>query len=155
MTSRKPFLSERIRIDASLREIQLMKEKLGDIPIHHWIRDLRKRLHMSQTQLAKRAKVSQSQLSLIESGNAKIKVATLEKIFGALFCEILIIPLLQKDLDSILGKQAQLAAKKQLSPLMGSMDLEDQLPSKEYLTKKIEEVSNDLLRSGTTEIWDL
>jgi predicted DNA-binding mobile mystery protein A len=155
MAPRKSLLSERIRIDASLREIQIMKGKLGDIPIHYWIRDLRKRLHMSQKHLAKRAKVTQSQLSLIESGKAKIKVATLEKIFGALFCEILIVPLPQADLESILKKQAQLAAKKQLSSLMGSMDLENQLPSNEYLTKKIKEVSDDLIRSGTTEIWDL
>lgn len=37
---------------------------------------------------------------------------------------------------------------------MGSMALEEQLPSKEYLNKKIEEVAGDLIRSGSSEIWE-
>ncbi len=155
MSSRKTLLSERMRIDISLKECRQLYVKIGHVPFHQWIRDLRKRLHMSQKQLAKRAKITQSQLSLIESGKSKASVLMLEKIFEALFCEIMILPLSNQDLDSILQKQSKLAAKKQLSSLMGTMALENQLPSKEYLEKKIEEVSHDLLRSGSTEIWDL
>lgn len=154
MPSRKTLLSERIRLDTSLKDCRLLGGKIGNIPLHRWIRDLRKRLHMSQKQLAKRAKITQSHLSLIESGKSKISVWLLEKIFEALFCDVMIIPLSQ-DLDAIMKKQAKLAAKKHLSSLMGSMALENQLPTKEYLDKKIEEVAYDLLRSGSTEIWDI
>ena len=154
MDSRKTTLSERLRIDESLREVQRMRGKIGEISFHRWIRDMRKRLHMSQKQLAKRAKMTQPQLSQIESGKTKITMESLEKIFAALFCEVMILPLAHHDFESVVKKQAKLAAKKKLDSLMGSMALEKQLPPSEYLEKKIEEVADDLIHSGTTEIWD-
>ncbi len=155
MALRKTLLSERLRIDESLREIQLLRSKIREIPFYRWIRDMRKRLRMSQKQLAKRAKMTQPQLSQIESGKAKITMESLEKIFAALFCEVMILPLTHHDLESVVKKQAKLAAKKKLGSLMGSMALEEQLPLSKYLEKKIEEVADDLIHSGTTEIWDV
>jgi len=155
MSSRKTLLAERLRIDESLREIHALRGNLGVISFYRWIRDMRKRLHMSQKQLAKRAKMTQPQLSQIESGKAKITMESLEKIFAALFCEVMILPLALDDLESVVKKQAKLAAEKKLGSLMGSMALEEQLPASKYLEKKIEEVADDLIHSGTTKIWDV
>ena len=155
MASRKTLLSERLRIDESLREIHVLRGNLGKISFYRWIRDMRKKLHMSQKQLAKRAKMTQPQLSQIESGKAKITMVSLEKIFAALFCEVMILPLAFDDLESVVKKQAKLAAEKKLGSLMGSMVLEEQLPASKYLEKKIEEVADDLIHSGTTKIWDV
>jgi len=155
MRKKRTFLSERIRIDASLEEIQSIGRKFGHVMPHQWIRDLRKRLHMSQKQLAQRAKMTQPKLSEIESGKAKVTVETLRRVFQALFCEALILPLAFENIDLIVRKQAILAAKKKLRSLMGSMALEDQLPSGHYLEKKIEEVADELVRSGSIEIWDI
>lgn len=154
MKKKQTLLAERLRIDSSLEEIQKLSQKIGNISFHRWIRDLRKRLHMSQKQLAKRAKITQPQLSQIESGKAKVTVETLQKVFEALFCDTLILPLPYESVDEVVKKQAKLTAKKKLESLMGSMALEEQLPSREYLEKKIEEVTKDLIRSGSTEIWD-
>lgn len=155
MVKRRTLLAERLRLDASLKEMQALVRKIGNFPYHRWVRDLRKSLHMSQKQLAKRAKITQPQLSKIESGRAKITLETLEKVFEALFCAVWILPLPNEDLNVMMKERAKLAAKKKLESLMGSMALEEQLPSKEHLEKKIEEVADDLVRSGSTEIWDL
>lgn len=146
-------LSERMRIDKALKDIQAFG-RFKSIGLHHWIRDLRKRLHMSQKQLAARAKITQPQLSQIESGKAKFTLETLEKVLAALFCDILVLPFPQDDLEVVLKRQAHTAAKKKLASLSGSMALEEQTPSKEYLERKINEVADDLIRSGSTEIWD-
>lgn len=148
-------LSTRMRIDQSLEETRALGNKFKSIGLHQWVRDLRKRLHMSQKQLAARAKITQSQLSLIESGKTRITMGTLERVLAALFCDALILPFPHGDMGTILKEQAYQAARKKLSSLSGSMALEEQLPSKAYLERKIAEVADDLIRSGSTEIWDL
>jgi len=150
-----PILSERMRIDTALKDIQRFGVKFKSIGLDRWTRDLRKRLHMTQKQLAKRAKITQSQLSKIEAGKTKITLETLEKILGALFCDLLILPLPQHEIEVVLKKQAYLAAKKKLTSLYGSMALEEQIPSKEYLEKKVAEVADDLIRSGSQMIWNI
>ncbi len=152
--SKKHPLSEELRIDSQLTEAGALYKKTGKIGIHQWVRDLRKKLHMSQKQLAKRAKITQSNLSRIESGKTKISIETSEKIFNALFCDALIVPAPHENFASILKNQARMAAKKKLASLMGSMALEEQLPSPEYMDKKIEELATELILSGSTEIWD-
>jgi predicted DNA-binding mobile mystery protein A len=155
MKRRQTLLAERLRVDAMLVNIQELGKKVSGISLQRWIRDLRKKLCMSQKQLAKRAKITQPQLSQIESGKAKVTVETLRRVFNALFCEILILPLPYENIETIVNKQARLAAQKKLESLMGSMALEGQLPTKDYLDKKIDEVAQDLIRSESTEIWDL
>ncbi len=155
MAKRRTLLAERLRLDTSLKETQALVRKIGNFPYYRWVRDLRKSLHMSQKQLAKRAKITQPQLSKIESGQAKITLETLERVFNALFCTAWILPLPNEDLGDVMKQRAKLTAKKKLESLVGSMALEEQLPSKEHLEKKIEEVADDLMRSGSTEIWDL
>lgn len=155
MCAKKTLLSEKIRIESTLKESRALREKVGIVSFHRWIRDLRKKLHMSQKQLAKRARISQPKLSRIEAGKAKIKIETLEKIFQALFCDAMILPAPQEKLDDLIKKQAKLAAAKELESLMGSMALEEQLPPKAYLEKKIEELADELIRSQSTKIWDV
>lgn len=155
MSPKKTLLSEKLRIDAALKESRALRAKTGIVPIYRWIGDLRKRLHMSQKQLAKRAKISQPKLSKIEAGKANIKLETLERIFEALFCDTMLFPVPHENLDGLLKRQAIIAAKNELLPLMGSMALEEQLPQEEFLEKKIEDLADDLIRSGSTKIWDV
>lgn len=152
---RRPFLSEKLRIEAYLNEIRVLREKIGSISTHRWISDLRKMLHMSQKQLAKRAKITQPTLSQIESGKTNVKIETLERIFNALFCEIIMLPLPFVNFEECIKSQAKAAAKQQLKRWAGTMAMEDQLPSEDFLDKKVEEVADELIRSGTTKIWDV
>jgi predicted DNA-binding mobile mystery protein A len=155
MKKRKTPLSERMRIDKALKDIRKCGYRFKTIDVHRWIRDLRKRMNMSQKQLAKRSQITQPQLSQIESGRAKVTMETLGKVFEGLFCDLLICPFPRIEIEEVLRKQAYFAAKKKLASLHGSMALEDQVPPKEFLEKKIQEVADDLIRSGSTEIWDL
>jgi transcriptional regulator with XRE-family HTH domain len=152
---KKSLLSEQMRIEKLLEDVRQFVGTLQSIGLHRWIRDLRKQLHMSQKQLAHRARMTQPRLSNIESGKAKITLETIEKIFSALFCDVLILPLLRVDLKKMLHEQAHRAAQKKLASISGSMALEEQLPSSAYMQRKIAEVAEDLLRSGSTEIWEI
>ena len=114
---------------------------------------LRKRLRMSQRTLAKRAKIPQATVSRIESGRTTPTLATLEKIFRALFCEIVIIPLPIHDLDQLVLKQVHHIAKKRVQYLKGTMALELQQPKEEALQELISQEEQDLLANHRFDIW--
>ncbi|MBI5243162.1 MAG: helix-turn-helix transcriptional regulator [Elusimicrobia bacterium] len=57
-----------------------------------WVRTVRAALHMSQAQLAKRAEISQAHVALIERGRVDPRVGTLRRIFAALFCDFIVLP---------------------------------------------------------------
>jgi transcriptional regulator with XRE-family HTH domain len=114
---------------------------------------LRRRLRMSQRTLAKRAKIPQATVSRIESGKTTPSLGTLEKIFNALFCEIVIIPLPIHDLDQLVLKQVHHIAKKRVQYLKGTMALELQQPKDEVIQELIAEEEKDLLANQRFDIW--
>jgi transcriptional regulator with XRE-family HTH domain len=58
-----------------------------------WVRTVRAALHMSQAQLAARAGLSQNHILLIEKGRVDPQVGTLRRIFSALFCDFIVLPI--------------------------------------------------------------
>ena len=56
------------------------------------LRALRGKMRMSQAQLARRSGIDQSQIARIELGKVEAELATLRRLFGALFCDLLVIP---------------------------------------------------------------
>ena len=58
-----------------------------------WVRTMRVALRMTQAQLARRARVTQPHVALIESGKVDPGVATLRVIFDALFCDLVVLPI--------------------------------------------------------------
>ena len=79
----------------------LLKEKLKNpefkkhydyygkqLEIAYQILQLRKKKHISQAQLAKKIGTKQSNIARIESGQQNFSVETLEKIAGALDCNL-------------------------------------------------------------------
>lgn len=118
------------------------------------IRSLRKRLRMTQKQLAKRVGLPQSYIAKVESGNTNPSSETLEKIFRALNCHLALLPIPEIDPDTALEEQALVTAEKRVAYIAGTMALEEQLPSKTALREMIEEEKKRLLDSETTKIWD-
>lgn len=57
-----------------------------------WVRTVRAALHMSQAQLAERAGLSQNHVLLIEKGRVDPQAGTLARIFDALFCDLVLLP---------------------------------------------------------------
>lgn len=61
-----------------------------------YVRALRCALQMSQAQLAERAGLPQSHVAAVESGKTAPRIDTLQKLFEAMFCNMLIVPKARK-----------------------------------------------------------
>ncbi|MDF0675639.1 MAG: helix-turn-helix domain-containing protein [Nitrospira sp.] len=117
-----------------------------------WIRILRNRLRMTQTELAKRAHITQPNLAAIESGRVDPQVGTLRRIYQGLWCDLNIEPRLEKPLEELLRGRARTVALKHLKHTMGTMALEDQAPDNEIFRRLLEKRTDDILRSRRKHI---
>ena len=117
-----------------------------------WIRILRNRLRMTQTELAKRAHITQPNLAAIESGRVDPQVGTLRRIYQGLWCDLNVEPRLKKPLEELLRGRARTVALKHLKHTMGTMALEDQAPDKEIFRRLLEKRTDDILRSRRKHI---
>jgi len=117
-----------------------------------WIRILRHRLRMTQTELAKRAHITQPNLAAIESGKVDPQVGTLQRVYRGLWCDLNLEPRLQKPLEKILRGRAGTVALTRLKHTMGTMALEDQAPDKESFRRLLEKRTDDILRSRRKHI---
>jgi len=109
---------------------------------------------MSQTALARRAEVPQSTISKIESGSIHPNVSTLEKLFSALGCQLLISAIPRQSFESILRKQAELKVREKVEYLRGTMSLEAQEPDEQFLRELINEEIAILLGSPGSNLWE-
>lgn len=114
---------------------------------------IRKRLRMSQQTLARRAKLPQPMISRIEAGKVEPSITTLKKIFDALYCDVVMIPVPRKDFDLILQEQANRVAQRRVGYLRGTMALEKQEPKRALLQELIKEEESSILNSDSTKIW--
>jgi transcriptional regulator with XRE-family HTH domain len=107
---------------------------------------------MTQTELAKRAHITQPNLAGIESGKVDPQVGTLRRIYQGLWCDLHIEPQLQKPLEEMLRGRARAVALNRLKHTMGTMALEDQAPEKETFRQLLEKRTDDILRSRRKRI---
>src|SRR5258708_6366497 len=98
---RKRTIEEKLILDAFFQVAAQYRSRLQTVSLRNVIVLLRKRLKMSQRTLARRAKIPQSTLSRIESGKTNPNLTTLEKIYKALFCDFVLLPLPWSDIDQI------------------------------------------------------
>ena len=70
-----------------------------------WIRTLRVAFHMTQRQLAARAGVSQGNLALIEKGRFEPQLPTLRKLFDALYCDLMVLPIPRKKVAAVIEEK--------------------------------------------------
>lgn len=116
-------------------------EKIGN-----WIRDIREVLGMTQTQMARKVKISQPLLSRIEENAKKCAVKTLVKIVRGLGCEFMGVITSEDGLENIIKHRAEEKAKEMLKRTFANMSMEKQSPDnnayKFQLNKLIEELSN-------------
>ncbi len=149
MKKSEKIISEKIRRSAQA----LQKEQRG-LGIGHLIALFRGQLSMSQRALAKRAHVPQSTISKIESGSLKPNISTLEKILAAMQCDLLITAVPHESLEVIKQHQAAVKAKKKIEYIQGTMNLEQQEPSKDFLQELLDDETKKLLESPNPSFWE-
>jgi len=121
---------------------------------NEWIRLLRKYFRMTQAELAARAKIPQSHIVKIESGKADIQISTLEKIFKAMSCDLVIQPKPQKPLEEILRGRARAIALKRLKQTMGTMALEGQAAEADSFRELLENKIDEILSDSREKLWN-
>ncbi len=61
-----------------------------------WLKTLRVAYHMTQRQLARRSGAQQGHIALMEQDRLSPRIDTLSKLFGALFCDVIVLPVPRK-----------------------------------------------------------
>lgn len=123
------------------------------LPPHAQIRALRAELYMTQTQLAKRAGITQSHLARIEAGKVDPQLSTLRKIFSALFCDVLVVARMVKSPQDVFLEQAKERARRNVLRVTGTMALEKQTPDDETIRDLIRAEEARLLAHPSSELW--
>lgn len=151
----KPFSpSEKLLIEEVMEAAQKTRIAVRGLTIGSLIKSIRVQLGMSQKALAKRAGVPQSTISRIEQEERDANLSTLNKILGAISCDLVIIPLLQDSVDAIRRKQARKMAEKQVRYLKGTMNLEDQQPDSRFIAELIKQEEERLMQGPNAKLWD-
>ena len=146
--------SEKLLIEEITQAAQKTRVAVRGLTIGALIKSIRVQLGMSQKALAKRAGVPQSTISRIEQEERDANLSTLNKILGAISCDLVIVPLLQDSIDAIRRKQARKMAEKQVRYLKGTMNLEDQQPDSRFIAELIKQEEERLLQGPNSKLWD-
>lgn len=146
--------SEKLLIEEIMQAAQKTRVAVRGLTIGALIKSIRVQLRMSQKALAKRAGVPQSTISRIEQEERDANLSTLNKILGAISCDLVIVPLLQDSIDAIRRKQARKMAEKQVRYLKGTMNLEDQQPDSRFIAELVKQEEERLLQGTNSKLWD-
>ena len=121
-----------------------------------WIKTLREAFGMTAEQLGKRLHVSQQRVSELEKNEVE-GIAMLKSIKAAaeaLECEFVYFLIPKSPIGKILKQRAEHVAKKHLSHLTHSMELEAQGVSNKERYEQITELAQELLNKKPKELWD-
>jgi transcriptional regulator with XRE-family HTH domain len=119
------------------------------------LKDLRRRFHISQAELARRAGLHQSHIAQIESGRVDVQLGTLRKILDVLECDLKLISKPRRKFHEIIRERARAVARWKVSRLMGTMALEAQRPDERIYRKLLKAEEARLLKGPSSEIWQL
>ncbi len=145
--------AEKLLVEEITHAAQKMRLALKGLSIGAILQLIRKQLGISQQALAKRAGVPQSTVSRIESGHEHINLTTLNKIFHAISCELVILPFLKAPIDIMRHNQAKKIAATQLQYLKGTMNLEEQQPDERFNEELLKQETNRLLQGPDSKLW--
>lgn len=151
---RRYSFSEKLLLDEVMQSAQKMKVTSRGLSFGDLIRMIRTQLGMSQKVLSKLSKVPQSTISRIEQGHREVNLSTLSKILEAMFCDLVISPLMLESIDVIRLKQARKIAEKRVRYLTGTMNLEDQQPDPRFIEELLKQEQERLLRGPNAKLWE-
>lgn len=151
----KHIPAEKRLVDQIIKVGTRLPKELFDLEPRIFVRALRRRLRMTQKQLAHRVKIPQSYLAKIESGKVVPGLPTLQKIFHAMGCTCAFVIGVQIHPDVLLKHQIELAAIRKMQYVTGTMTLEEQKPSEKELKNLKENETKKLYGSESSQIWDV
>ena len=150
----KPFKNMQVKhVDERLASWRKLTDTVP--PQVGWIRTIRESLGLTQSQLAARLKITQQALNDLEKSEAegKITLDSLRRLASALGCRFVYAAVPEKPLGEIRRQRAHEVAMKQLGRVSRSMRLEAQGTSERETKRKIEELTEELLRGSSRKLW--
>ena len=147
-------VSEKLLIEEVTEAAKKTRIAVRGLTVGALIKFIRIQLGMSQRALAKRAGVPQSTVSRVEQEQRNANLSTLNKILGAISCDLMIVPLLQDSIETIRRKQAKKMAEKKICYLKGTMNLEDQEPDSKFITELIKQEEERFLKAPNSKLWE-
>lgn len=122
-----------------------------------WIRSIRMALGMSGKQLAQRIHVKPPRISELEKeevhGNITLK--SLQRAAEAMGCEFAYAFVPKGDLDSILKRQAEKAARRNLENVVHTMRLENQGLSQKENARQMDKLVAEWVKDPPRWLWDV
>jgi len=133
-------------------------------PAVGWIKEIRGALGMTSAQLAKRLGVSRQMLQKIEAGelSGAVTLSTLQRAAEALGFRVsyVLLPLetakkgSTQPLEELVNQQAYEAAKRIITRVSISMELEQQKVSETVQERQIRALAEDMIKSADSKIWE-
>jgi len=131
----------------------VIRDRRTTLPPGELIRLLRDHFHMTQRQLARRCRVPQPHLALIEQGKKDFQYSTLTKILQAFSCEPVINLRPLQDFGSMILERVHQVARHRVRRTLGTMALESQEPD-DSTTQEMIRREEQRLMNNLSEIWD-
>jgi transcriptional regulator with XRE-family HTH domain len=111
-----------IAFERALRLAGRERSLLSGLNLAGSVRILRRRLRMTQAQLARRAGLPQPHVARIESGRGDVRLKTLERLLGAMFCDAFVLPLPRADLRAVTEERLQATARKRAARSLRTLE---------------------------------
>jgi transcriptional regulator with XRE-family HTH domain len=138
-----------------LKSLKELPEWLSTYPVFKdQIKLIRETLGMSQEKLGKLVHRSLNTIQNIESGRAKPKISTLEKLAEVLNAELKIYLIPRRDLAEFLDEKAEQKARQIVGLDKASSSLEVQTPSEEAIKEQIKSMKREILEKRRSSLWE-
>lgn len=120
-----------------------------------WLKLIREALGRTQRQQAQRLGISAPTLHKSEKSEVddRISLGQLRKLADGLDCDLVYALVPRKPLIDMVHDRARAIATQEVHHVAHSMALEDQRPSDEFLRKRVDRRTEDLLRGRWSELW--
>lgn len=121
-----------------------------------WLRLIRNALGMTTRQFAERLHVTQPRIVKIEKAEVEggITLKSLREAANALGCDLVYAVVPRQPIRDVLKERANLKAREALKPVLHTMALEEQAPTKDVQDELLKQQIRDLLSGRPSRLWD-
>ncbi len=152
----KSFKQLKLRqLDAQLKSLQPLRALA--VPRSGWIREIRRALGMTSTQLAARLGRTKQLAGALERAEAegKVTLGSLRRAANAMGCDVVYAIVPRESLEKVVDQQAYAKAAAIMDRTSHSMWLERQATSDEETAAQTRDLADKLRAEWSSRLWDI
>lgn len=150
----KNIIATRKQLDRTLR---VFSGAAGvPVPAKGWIRAVRESLGMTALQLARRLGLSQPRISRLEKDelSGSVTLHSMKQAAAAMDCVFVYAIVPRESLESLVREKAEQVARKRLSRVSHTVQLEDQGLAADESQDILDELMESLIRESLKKLWE-